>query len=161
MARQSLTAKVTAKGPFFAQDPQKTWHQNVQQMMDGIAAEGERAVVALLRAGQGGRRPLSFSSDSRVADYVVGRTRSQNGKRWAVTAVISPSTKTLTAHHEYGLVLRAGRIRSVRTRSYGPAVALMAAGSEIETQTGVFRKVTAVLRRAKSVNVTELLRGLT
>jgi hypothetical protein len=124
---------VDLSGPFFRKDPVKTWRANVRDFMDEVAAIGEAEVKAQLQSGQGDRRPLRYGG--RVSDHIVGRTRSLAGRRWAVTAVVSP------------------RPRGSRRE----AISLMAAAAEIEAREHVFRRATSRIRRAK----TNLLKGLT
>jgi hypothetical protein len=131
MARRLKGVDMT--GPFFRRDPVKTWRDNVKDFMDEVAALGEAEVKAQLRQGEGIRAPLSVGG--RVSNYVVGRTSSLSGKRWAVTAVVSPRP----------------------SGSRREAIAVMAAASEIEAREHVFRTASARLKRAK----TNLLKGLT
>jgi len=132
-----VTTTIDLSGPFFRSDPSRTFRQNVRVMMDAVAAEGEADVKAQLRAGEGRRRPVRALGRVRV--HVVGRTTSLAGKRWAVSAVVSPFNQ--------GLTKRTG-------------TALMAAASEIEGREHVFRKTTNRLRRSRAVNSAELLKGL-
>lgn len=122
-------------GPFFDHDPAKTFRRNVRDFMDEVAAIGEAEVKAQLRSGEGSRRPIRGVTPARVSGHVVGRTSSLSGKRWAVTAVVSPRP----------------------TGSRKQAIAVMAAAAEIEKREHVFRRATARLRKAK----TNLLKGLT
>lgn len=136
MARAVTT--ISFDGPFFTADPGKTFRQNVRALMDAIAAEGERDVVAQLRAGEPRRLPVSHDV-GRVADYVRGRTTSLAGKRWAVTAVVSLNN--------HGL-------------SQVQGTALMAAGSLLEARLGAFRKTKNRIGRGRKANMAELLRGI-
>lgn len=133
MARRRITG-VDLSGPFFQRDPVKTWRENVKDFMDEVAKVGEADVGAQLRASQGNRAQLSIGG--RVSHYVVGRTKSLSGKRWATTAVVS-----------------------VRPASIGSrkAIAVMAAAAEIEKRERVFARAASHVRRAKA----NLLKGLT
>ena len=133
MARK--VAGIDMSGPFFTADPAKTFRRNIRDFMDEVVALGEADVEARLRSGEGSRASIS-GGNGRVSAYVVGRTRSLRGKRWAVTGVVSVNPQGKARRH---------------------AIAIMAAASEVEAQTGAFKKVTASLRRAK----TNLLKGLT
>jgi hypothetical protein len=93
-----------------------------------------------MRAGESGRLPISAGvTPNRVSGHVVGRTSSLVGKRWQATGVVS-----------------------VQNRGYSreQGIALMAAASRVERQTGAFRKTTGRLRRAKKANVDALLKGI-
>jgi len=138
--RNSVTTTISFGGPFFAHDPSRTFRQNVRVMMDAVAAEGEADVRAQLAAGESHRAPVrALGRDARVRLHVVGRTKSLEGKRWAVSAVVSPLNQ--------GFTKRGGK-------------ALMAAASEIEGRDHIFRKTTNRLRRSRAVNSAELLKGL-
>lgn len=138
MARSKPITTISFDGPFFRYDPVKTFRQNVREMMDAVAAEGEKDVVAQLRAGEARRRPVTLNV-GRVADHVRGRTRNLAGKRWAVTAVVS-----------------------VNNRGWTPAqgMALMAAASRVEGQTHAFRKTKNRIGRSRKTNMAELLKGI-
>jgi hypothetical protein len=129
---------ITYDGPFFRNDPAKTFRQNIRGMMDAVAAEGERDVVAQLRAGEASRRPVS-NNVGRVSEHVRGRTRSLAGKRWAVTAVVSVNN---------------------RGWSRAQGIALMAAAAGLERRVGAFRKTKNRIGRARKVNMAELLKGI-
>lgn len=131
-----VRVKVDLDGPFFRRDPRKTFRKNVREFMDEVAGLGEETVKGALRAGESGRQPLRAITPERVSGHVRGRTSSLTGKRWALTAVVSVDTS--------------GRDRR-------QAIAIKAAAASIERRTGVFRKSTSAIRRAK----TNLLKGLT
>jgi hypothetical protein len=129
---------IDKSGPFFTNDPAKTFRQNIRVLMDAIAKEGEADVKAQLQAGSSGRARISALGD-RVADHTVGRTSSIGGKRWAVTAVVSVNNLGWS-------------------RAQG--ISLMAAASMVERETHSFRRTTGRLRRARAINTAELLRGI-
>ena len=133
----AVKVQVDLSGPFFQRDPAATFGENVRRMLDGIAQEGERAIQAALGAGTG-RAPISLIGD-RVAQHVVGRTRSLSGKRWAMTAVVS-----------------------VNNSGWSPrqGVALMAAASTLERRFHPFRKTASQLRSARAVLAANLTRGI-
>lgn len=134
-------SSISVEGPFFRNDPRKTFRQNGRVMLRGLEEEGSRDVESQYRAGQGQRAPISSGvTPNRVADHVEGRQVSTRGNPWQVTAVIS-------VHPAAGM---GGR----------QAVALMAAASRVEGQTGAMRKTTARLRRARKINAAELLKGI-
>lgn len=140
--RNRLTTTIDKTGPFFTHNPGKTFRQNARVMLARIAEEGAKDLQAQLVAGQAGRQPISRVApgmSERVSGHVIGRVRSLTGKPWQVTAVIS--------------VLNRGM-------SQTEAIALMAAGSEIEGRTHVFRRTTSRLRSARALNKAELLKGL-
>lgn len=125
-------------GPFFRTDPALTFRQNVRVMMDAIAAEGEKDVLAQLTAGNTGRAPISLIG-GHTSDQVTGRTRALAGKRWAVTAVVSA--------HNPGL-----------TRA--EAISMRAAASRVESRVHAFRKTKNRIGRTKKTNMSELLKGI-
>lgn len=134
-----ITTTIRRTGPFFEKDPRKTFRQNVRTMMDAVAREGEDDVVAQMKAGDESRAPIAVGG-GRVSGHVVGRTHSLSGRRWAVTAVVS--------------VNAAGHSKVV-------AQSQMAAASRVEKVTRAFRRTTGRLRKARAINVAELLKGLT
>lgn len=140
-----MTRRVTFTGPFFVKDPTKTFRQNVRVMMDGVAAEGESYAIELLRSGQGGRALMS--TGGRVSDHVVGRTSSLGGRRWAVSAKIAPRPPASSAKAEMAAL--SGRKRGNRGVTVG-----------IEERDHVFRRTAARLRKARAINVAELLKGI-
>lgn len=134
-----ITTTIDRSGPFFQRDPTRTFRQNVRVLMDKVAEAGEADVKAQLRQGEGGRKKLRGITPPRVSGHVVGRTRNLRGKRWAVTAVVSVNNS--------GLSKRQG-------------VSLMAASAMLEGRLHAFRRTTNRVRRARSVNVDELLKGI-
>lgn len=138
MARKAITTTIDLSGPFFRNDPGKTFRQNVRLLMERIAEEGEADVTAQLRAGESSRAPIRRLGD-RVSDHVIGRTRSLTGKRWAVSAVVSVNNSGL---------------------SQAQGISLMAAAASVEQRTRACRRTTSRLRRARAVNRAELLKGI-
>ena len=135
MARTKISSHIDFSGPFFTHDPSETFLANVEKMMAAVAAEGEADVVQQLRAGEGKRQPLSIGG--RVADNIHGRVRGRTGwHRWAAISPYEP------AH------------------SKAEATAIYAAASKVETQTHAFRHTSTAIRKAKAVNVEELLKGI-
>lgn len=123
------------RGPFFQGDPGRRFRENARISMRQVARDGARRAIALLRAGQGRRRPLSFGG--RVADHVIGRTASLSGNAWKVTAVVSVNAAGLS-----------GRER----------VALYGAAARVERETHAFREATESIRRIRFEN--DLLAGI-
>jgi len=147
--RSPVTTTIDLSGPFFKHDPAKTFRQNVRVMMDALAAEGEADVQEQM--GQAGPEGAA------VRPYVVGRTRSLGGKRWAVSATVSVQPANLS---------RAGALR-IMAIAAGRHKATTSSGRNIGTTLGVegkhhvFRRTTSRLRRARAINAAELLKGLT
>lgn len=137
MGRRFATT-IDLKGPFFTKDPTKTFEANIRVLMDAVSREAESDIKAGMQQGERGRRPISLVG-GRVSGRVRGRTASLAGKRWKVTAVASVSTQGL------------GRRE---------AVAVMAAASSVEGRAHAFRRTTGRMRRARALNVVELLKGL-
>ena len=135
-----IATTIDMSGPFFRQNPGKTFRQNIRVMMAAVAAEGQADVDAQLRAGEASRQPISAGvQPARVSAHAVGRVRSLTGKQWAVTAVVSVNNTGLS-------------------RQQG--VALMASASVLERREHAFRRTASRLRRARAVNTVELLKGI-
>lgn len=131
--------QIKRDGPFFRGDPAKKFDQNVQAFMEGYAEAGEADVIGQLQTGEGGRMPISNGvRPDRVSGHVVGRVRALGGKHWHRTAVVSVNNVGLS-------------------RQQG--IALMAAASAVERQTGAFKRTRGRLARAARTNV-DLLKGL-
>ena len=138
MARTPITTTIDLSGPFFTKDPRRTFLQNVRDLMDVIAREGEADVKAQLRQGEPARAPLSAGlSPARVSGHVRGRVSSLSGRRWAYTAVVSVNNS--------GLSKKQG-------------IALMAAAAVVERRTGAFKRTGTRLRKA--VKRADLTKGL-
>lgn len=133
-----IASTIKFDGPFFRQSPAKTFRQNVRVMMDAVAAEGQADVRAQLESGNSSRSPIAVIG-GHVSDHAIGRTHALTGKRWAVSAVVSVNNS--------GLSRRGG-------------IALMAAAATVERKMHAFRRTTTRLRKARAVNVAELLRGI-
>lgn len=138
MPKPAVSATISKTGPFFKGDPVRRFRSNIKVMMDDVAAEGQKDVQNKLRSGQGRRAPvyaLRRSSRARVADNVVGRTKSLSGKQWKVTATVS--------------VNAAGLPKAART-------SLFVAAARVERQTGAFRRANVKIDKAAS----KLLEGV-
>lgn len=134
-----IATTISFEGPFFQRDPAKRFRQNVAKFMEQVAEVGESDVKAQLNAGMAGRSPISAGvSPSRVSAHVVGRTSNLNGKRWAVTAIVSVNNS--------GMSRRQG-------------VALMAAASVLEGRYRAFRRTTNRLRKMER-EAQKLLAGI-
>jgi len=128
--KPKFASTITFDGPFFEKDPTKTFRQNIRELMDEIAAAGESDVKAQLQQGQGDRYPLGMGL-GRVSMHVVGRTKNLSGKRWAVTAIVSPRTAGMSPKQ---------------------AVKVMAAASYLEDTTGAFKRSARRVRKASKLN---------
>jgi hypothetical protein len=134
------SSRIDMSGPFFTNDPRKTFRQNARVLLDRLQEEGEADVKQQMRGGEGGRAPISQGvSPSRVSGHVVGRVVSLTGRPWQATAVVSINN--------YGF-------------SKAQGIALMAAAANVERETHAFRRTTNRLRRSRKVNASELLRGI-
>ena len=136
MASSSLTVRATTSGPFFRGDPVKTFGENVTRQIEAVTEAAARSVASQLRMGQGGRAPVSRIG-GRVADHVVGRTRSLEGSAWRATGVVG---------------LDAGGLSPV------DRLALFAAAARVESRTHAFARANAAV--ARKLRADELLRGL-
>lgn len=76
MTKPDLSIDLT--GPFFRRDPEKTITENVHQMVEGLAIEGERIVK------------VGWSNSIRGRGGVVGRASSVSGKPWTFHATVTP-----------------------------------------------------------------------
>lgn len=136
--KTAAAATFDMSGPFFQVDPGKTMLENVHTMMTGIANEGAAMARTNLMAGSG-RRALVRLTDDRVADHVIGRTRSLAGAEWQTAAVVQVSKEGLDR---------------------AAATSLMAAGSYVEGSTRGIRKATTQIRRARAILNANLTKGL-
>ena len=136
MPRRAAATSIDMTGPFFTHDPRKTFRQNVRTLMIAVAREGEDDVKTQLASGK--RDPISGGL-GRTTDYVVGRAASVGHRPWEVTAVVSVNTSRLATEG---------------------AITVRAAASVVEAKTHAFRKTTGRIRRARSINRVELLKGI-
>lgn len=121
--RRNITG-LEMTGPFFAKDPAKTFADNLEDFMDAVAKRAEVEVVARMRRGEVRRAPISAGvQPARVSGHVVGRPAGR-------------------PHHKAVVSIRPQRLSAKQ------AIALMAAASEVESQTGAFRKVKGRIRKA-------------
>jgi hypothetical protein len=135
---EPLTVELT--GPFFEHDPGKTLRGNIEQMMEGVAEEGQRLVRSVLAAGESTREPIARLSPDRVSQHAIGRVRSLSGKKWRATAVISVNNSGLS------------RVQGI---------SLMAAASSLEGRFHAFRRTASAIRRARAILNADLTKGLT
>lgn len=133
MTRPSF--KIEFRGGFFERDPRKTFRQNVMDMMDGVAREGEDTVRKAIQA-RAGSMPRSKGW---TAAHVKGRTRSLSGRKWQVTAVISANTAGMS------------RRDAMRTK---------AAAASVERRFHPFRRAAAAMRRSRAVMSANLTKGI-
>jgi hypothetical protein len=128
---------VELSGPFFQHDPGETLRENITRMMEALAQEGERAARDAFRATQADRQPISLLGD-RISDHVEGRVVSVRGKRWRASAVVSV--------HNDGFSALLGK-------------SLMAAASEAERETHIFRSLARNIRNARATYA-DLAKGI-
>lgn len=83
---------IILEGPFFEVDPGRTIRQNARALMQRMATVG--AAEASRRAASDRRKS---PGPSYSASRIRGRVTSLEGKRWAVSMVISADTNGLTA----------------------------------------------------------------
>ena len=141
----SVSTQIEYTGPFFARDPKLTFRQNIRRVMDAIAEWGEGEVRAQMAGIGTGRTARSYR----------GRTRSLAGKRWAVTAVVSPSTQGLGRSEAISLMAAAHEIE------YGHAPARLR-GQPLGRGKGrhIVSRVARALRRFRDRLQAELLKGI-
>lgn len=128
-------AKVSLSGPFFAPSADNTLRQNIRQMLAAVAAEGESAVQQ--------RSP--WFTGAFVAG-VEGRVKATDGKRWALTAVISQT-------HVYAWKEKGKRGFSGRAEA-------QYRGGKVEARYRMFRAVTGQLKAARAVLAADIAKGL-
>ena len=135
MARQRKYVAVTLDltGPFFERDPGKTVKGNIRKMMEGLAAEGERAVRAQIAS-----HTYPYGTGW-THDHAIGRVQSLTGKPWYLTAVISANTSGMDKKD------------AIRTK---------AAASSVERRYHPFRRVATAMRRSSAVLGANLTEGL-
>jgi hypothetical protein len=138
VAGSSFKTSIKMTGPFFDHDPAKTWGNNAHNMMVGVAREGSADVRGAMAAGNAGRAAIQKIGDH-VSDHVRGELRKR------------PSGSNYTA-----MVFVENRGFSAKE-----GISLMAAASQVESQTHAVRKTTGRISRSRAVNVSELLKGLT
>ncbi len=142
MARPSLYTKIDTSGPFFTKNPGKTFRANARSMLRAMAVEAEESIVSNLKSSDGGRAPISAGvKPAHVSGHVRAGVPHTPGK--SQTGVIKVNVYV----PNFGFSAKQGR-------------ALMAAYSRVEAKTRIFRRTTSALRRARSLNVGELLKGL-
>lgn len=71
---------IDLSGPFFQSDPRKRLGQNIEAMLEAIAAEGEADVKA---------QAAAHRDTGRFYEGIKGRVVSLSGKHWRRTAVVS------------------------------------------------------------------------
>jgi len=125
-------------GPFFKNDPGKTFRANAQDLMDETLEQGKSDAIAQLRAGEPNRRPVRIASPNRVSGHVIAEKRQKARKPTELTGVVK--------------VDNSGSVRQ--------AIAIMAAASEIESRSKPFSRTAARLRAANKFNAPELLKGI-
>jgi hypothetical protein len=129
-----FTSSISLKGPFFRHDPVKTFGRNLADLADQMAMEAAKDVAA--RMAGGNRAPVSRIG-GRVSDRIAFFSKNVGlGKTQSVAMVAR------------------------RGLSADDAIALDAAGSEVERQTHAWRKTTNRMRRASAINRAELLKGI-
>lgn len=135
-------AKFNLTGPLFERDPTKTVRANIRDMLEEVAAEGERVVRA--------NSPVLTGAFQRG---VVGRVESMSGKRWALHAVISEQ-------HVYpwgsrrGATIRSGR-KAVATSS-----SAQYRGGKLERRLHMFANANRGLQSSRAAIGANLSKGL-
>lgn len=92
------TASIEMTGPLFSPQADLTLRQNIRRMLQGLADEGARVVIANSPNGPGTRPDPAGS----FKGGVEGRVRSLKGAPWWLTAVVSQQ-------HVYAWGSRGGR----------------------------------------------------
>lgn len=135
---------ITLEGPFFARQPSRTFRQNIRVFMDRVAQVGEAEVKRrLLTDGREG---------AHTEPFVLGRTRSLSGRRWACTARVSVSTQGLSAPQ----AIRRQAIAAGRHQLFPHGTTRGAEG-----QTHAFRDSRKAVEDAMKAHAGDLTKGLT
>jgi hypothetical protein len=134
VARLKLTGTIRYEGPFFTQDPGRTFAQNARAMMAAIAAEGEADVKARIAS-----IPPRGVDTGETRRKFVGRVASHSGRRWRATAVIGIPNVGMDADE---------------------AIHTYAAMASIERRYGPVAATSRALRQARAINAAELLKGI-
>lgn len=130
MAPRSPTT-IDLTGPFFTKDVAKTLRQNADAMFAAVAAEGESDVKA---------QSVGFRHETGAfREGVRGRSARLDGAPFRSPGAVVSQT------HVYRWAR--GGVRQYR-------------GGKVEASRHMFRRTAGRLRRAKKLNVAELLRGL-
>lgn len=141
MARTPLYTTIDSSGPFFTSNPGKTFRANARSMMRALAIEAQVDIAQQLRAGDPGRQEISILGghvSSRVtAGVPFTPAKAQSGRIFVNVYVPN-----------FNLSKKEGQ-------------ALMAAYSRVARSTGAFKRTAGRIRKAKAINVAELLRGIT
>jgi hypothetical protein len=135
MAGLTIKSSVDFAGDFFTKDPNKTFSDNVRDLLNEAITEIADDVRSNVAAGEGSRAPIHALGGARVSQFIKGRVAALSGKPWHYNAVVSPDTSGLDAKG---------------------ATALLAAASRIEGQTRAFRRAASATRRQK----TNLTKGI-
>lgn len=136
---RSQLVGIDMTGPFFTNpDPGETMLKNMEKMFQALAREGEAAARQNMLLGSGGRALVRATGD-RVADHIVGRTVSVNGRQWVSAAVVSVNTTGLDSRK---------------------AISVMAAGSLLEGRLHALARVASSIRSSRAVLRANLMAGL-
>lgn len=146
----TLSAKVTIAldGPFFTQDPAKTVRENIRDMLEALAEQGERDVKDHF--------PIGAPPDPHPGlgrEGVVGRVESITGRRWQLHAVISQQ-----AVYPWG-ARRGATIRSGKRQVANSAVAQYR-GGKLERKLHMFSRTASRIRSLRAVTGANLTRGI-
>lgn len=130
-----LELRAVLSGPFFENQPSKTFRQNVRAMLDALAEEAEKDIRSQI-SGKAGSMPAYTGA---TYDRVIGRTSSLTGRRWALSAVVSVNTDGMD------------RVRAIRHK---------ASGASIERRWHPFRRTATAMRASRAVISANLTAGL-
>lgn len=139
-------------GPLFTKDIRKTVRENIRAAMDELAQEGETAIRELTPVGPG-------RHEMHLRDSIIGRTRALKGKKWAVTAVVSPTiNQTLPNYRGYATYIETGVRRG--TGKYGRITSSDRAGRGTFRGARMFSRGVARMRGRIKAALADLTKGL-
>lgn len=132
-----LSAKIELSGPFFQNDPAKTFLENVGDMLESLSAELQEGV----RKDIASREPSMPYWTGYTEDHVFGYTTSaRTGRHWAFWAAVGIPTTGMD------------KAQAIRTK---------AAAATIERRFHPFRNAKSAVYRARAVISADLAKGLT
>ena len=144
MARKALYTSIDTTGPFFRDDPARTFRSNARSMLRQMALQGEADIKGQLAVSESSRAVISNKvKPPRVRAHVTAGIPFTLGGKQRLNGAIQVNVFV----PNFGFTKKEG-------------TALMAAYSRVERQTGAFARTTRRLRSSKKVNVEELLKGI-
>lgn len=142
------SVKVWYTGPFFDDDPAKTFRENGRDYISAVMDHAADTAESLA--------PRVSGDYARAV--AKARARSLVGGKWIATSVLS----TYGLHHEWGHAFsRRGYAAAGKTRVYRPGSGLFNYAGKVERKYHVFRKAKSTVYRARHIaKERAMLKGL-